>query len=91
MDDRALLKYLEELVDRLGILIRHERFESENDFSAGGLCRIKGRQVLILNRGASMHEKVRALRRALVKFDLGGLYIKPALRDFLESEERDPY
>ncbi|MFC1884262.1 hypothetical protein ACFL2O_05800 [Thermodesulfobacteriota bacterium] len=85
MDEKNLLVHLEELAHKLGISIRYENMPIETAFSAGGLCRIKGNPVIIINDNAPDGEKMMALGKALKRFDLVKVYIKPALRKFLED------
>ena len=85
MDNAGLLEHLEALAHTLGIPIRYERMEGETTFPSGGLCRIKGKHVIIVNESAATGEKVRTIADALRRFDLSEVYLKPALRDFLEK------
>jgi hypothetical protein len=85
LDERALLDHLEALAHNLGVRVRYERLESESAFPAGGFCRVKEKQYIIINAAASPAEKARTLARALNRFDLGGIYIKPAIRDYMEG------
>jgi hypothetical protein len=79
----GLLNQLEELTDGLGIKIRHEKILKEGAFFSGGLCRIKGEEMIIINSKAAIDDKIDILARALTSFDLTQVFIKPALRDFL--------
>jgi len=85
LDDTTILGHLEALAYTLGVQVRYESLESETTFPAGGLCRIKDKQYIIVNEMASTREKVRTLTKALRRFDLSRVYLKPALRDFLET------
>jgi hypothetical protein len=49
----------------------------------GGLCRVKGENILIINSKATMRDKIQALVRAVKQFDLSQVYMRPALREFL--------
>jgi hypothetical protein len=88
-DDRALLRHMEEVASAMGLDIRYERFEGEASGFPGGLCRIRSRSVLILNSEATPREKVMALARALRRFDLSGVYLRPAVREILDAEGTD--
>jgi len=90
VDEPTLLHRLEELAQSLDISIRYERMEGEKASMTGGLCRIRGKHTIIINKQISLEQKVRALKRALKRFDLSRIYVKPALRDLLEknSEEK---
>lgn len=85
MDDAAILGHLEALAHTLGIQIRYEILEGETPFQSGGLCRVREKQFIIVNAVATTGEKVHTLARALGRFDLSQIYLKPALRDLLEQ------
>ncbi len=88
MDDKAILVHLEALAHRLGIQLRYEYLESETSFPSGGLCRVKDKQIIIINSAASPAEKVQTLVKVLRRFDLGGIYLRPAIRDLLEGASK---
>lgn len=83
MDDKTLLAQLEELAENLAIEIRYEAIRKEGSFFTGGLCRLKGKDILIVNSEASMGDKIQALAKALRRSDLSQVYMRPALREFL--------
>ena len=85
MDQNTLLGQLEELAHTLGIEIRYEPLKREGGFSPGGLCRIKGEYVLILNSAATTEDKIQTMAKALNRFDLSRVYLRPGLREFLDK------
>jgi len=85
LDETALLSHLEALAHALGLQVRYESLEGETALSSGGLCRIKDKQVIIVNDRVTIGEKIQTLARAMKRFDLSEIYLKPALRDFLEG------
>ena len=87
MNEEVLLNQLEELAGKLGILIRDENIDVEESSSAGGLCRIEGKYVLILNSKVTVKEKNKVMIKALQQFDLTDIYIKPVIRELLEGYE----
>lgn len=88
MDEKTLLGELEALAHNLDVEIRYETFEDE-PFAAGGICRIRGKPIIMVNKSASLQEKCRTLAKALSRFDLNGLYLKPALRELLEAPQTE--
>lgn len=83
---------LENLAEMLGIEIRHETIENEMPFSPGGLCRLGDRYILILNKALRKQDKIQTLGRAVTRFDLSNVYLRPGLRVFLselKGERRD--
>jgi len=85
MDENSILAQLEELAHSLKIEIRYESLKREGDFSAGGLCLLKGEYVLIINSKAATRDKIQTLAKAVNRFDLSQVYLRPGLRDFLDN------
>ncbi len=85
MNEDVLLSQLEDLAEKLGILVRDENINIEESSSSGGLCRIEGEYVLILNSKATVKEKNQVMINALQQFDLSDIYIKPVIRELLEE------
>ena len=88
-NDEIILSYLEELADQLGILVRDESINLEETFSTGGLCRVEGKYILILNSKATVKEKIEVSVKALQQFDLSNIYVKPIIRELLEGINQD--
>lgn len=80
MDDREILKGLEELVIKLGI----ELIRDEGDF-AGGLCRVKDQDRFILNRTLPVSQQVGILCRDLSTVDLSSIFVLPVLRERIRT------
>jgi hypothetical protein len=87
MDDYTALSQLEGLADKLGIPIRYEKIEDELT-GTGGLCRIEGNYILIIHSKADVKEKIQIMIEALGRFDLNDIYVRPALRELLEENEK---
>lgn len=85
MNEEILLNQLKELAEKLSISVRDENIDIEESSGAGGLCRVEGKYILILNSRAAVKEKIQVIIRALQQFDLTGIYIKPVIREMLEG------
>ena len=85
MNNEVILSCLEELAEKLDILVRDENINIEESSSSGGLCRVEGKQVVILNSKATVKEKIEVMIAALHQFDLTQMYIKPVIRELLEG------
>ena len=85
MNDEFILSYLEELADKLDILVRDENINIEESSSSGGLCRVEGKYVIILNSKATVKEKNQIMIAALQQFDLNDIYVKPVIRELLDG------
>ena len=87
MDQKTLTDLLEELIERLNLRIRYETIKQDEDSVKviGGLCRLRGEYVLIVNSNATVEVRTETLGRALKHFDLDQIYIRPVLREFLDK------
>ena len=76
MQDQEVLEQLEDLVFHLGLELRWE----EGDFT-GGICRLRGREIFLVNQSLPTLEKIRVLCRELSQTDLSRTFVVPALRE----------
>ncbi len=77
-----LLSELEELLERLSIPLRYEK----GDFR-GGLCKLNEQTYFIVNKKLSLDQKLQILKSDLRLLDLQQIYLRPALREFLEQDD----
>lgn len=66
-------------------MLEIEYRETKRIKSNGGLCIVKGKNVLIVKRDIEAEEKAEIIRNELKRFDLESKYIKPEVREFLEE------
>jgi len=87
MDELWIADLLEELAESLGLQISYEpiRLDEELGTRPGGVCLLKGQRLIIINPNASMREKIRILSEAIKHYDLDRIYIRPVLRELLDS------
>ena len=87
MEDRRLWMLLNQLAAQLGVEVRLEYLEDGEGFtSRGGLCRLGDRLVAFVDRRLGPQGRARQLGAALKSLDLSGVYLRPAVREFLEQE-----
>lgn len=89
MNDEVLLEQLVELAGKLEISVREENMNTEELSGTGGLCRVEGKYILILNSRSPVKEKNQVMIRALRRFDVSGIYLKPVIRELLEGYDGD--
>jgi len=65
VNDEVILSYLEEVAEKLEILVRDENINIEESSCSGGLCRVEDKYVIILNSKASVKEKIQVMIKAL--------------------------
>lgn len=85
MDDHIALDQLEALAWSLGVEVRYEKIPQDDVAIAGGLCRLKGKTVIVIDERTTAKERVRTLVQALKNYDLTDVYVRPALRELLEK------
>lgn len=81
-------RLLEQLAERLEIDVRYEAMGGERGASAGGLCRLNSRRMIIIDRNAPRAEQVGVLLDSLCRSDLEALYVPPAIRAELDRRRR---
>ncbi len=85
MDDHIALDQLEALAYGLGVEVRYEKIPQDDVTISGGLYRLKGKNVVVIDSRTTTKDRVRVLVQALKPFDLADVYIRPALRELLEK------
>jgi hypothetical protein len=83
----ALRTLLEELALRLDIDVRYESMGPQWA-SAGGLCRLKSRRIILIDSRSPLAEQVGVLLDVLEQMDLEAIYVPPAVRRELECRRR---
>jgi len=93
LDDGVLLNQLEELAGKVGIEIRYGNIPGEDAHRAGGLCRVKGKYVLIIHSRLTVKEKIGVIIKTMKGFEMGDVFVIPIIRELLdksgESLERE--
>ena len=82
MQPSELVSALEALAARLGVPVRYDVFDrslSKNRL-CGGLCRLRGQPIIVLDASVGPPEHVATLARALATFDLDAIYLPPLVR-----------
>ena len=81
-----MLDALFEAAKKLGVEVRVERFSAPFPKSgAGGVCRLRGRDVILIDAAAAVVDQAAAMAEALSHFELEGLFLAPEVRELVES------
>jgi hypothetical protein len=87
--DEALCEELKEVARRLGVLVREEILLREVGYRVrSGACRVRGADVIFLDRNLAPEERVQVLVDGLAGRDVETVYLSPALRRLLEGRRR---
>ena len=83
--DEALLDELKQLAERLGVKVREEVLLREVGYRVrSGACRVRGEDVVFVDRHLGAPERVDVLVAALEGRDIEPHYLSPALRRLFE-------
>ena len=88
MNEQRILEELLVLLEADGVNIRNEPLGG----SGGGLCTVKGEHVFFVDTQATSAEMAATCAEAVAKLlDIETLYIRPEVRQFIESHTNQSY
>jgi len=93
MTPERLHQHLEELLARLGVVVRSESFDPRvfgDNSSRGGLCRLHDRTVVLVDARAPLVERVAVLAAAAACLDTESVFVPPAVREVIEAHGPRP-
>jgi hypothetical protein len=76
-----LIQELQEVARQLGVTVRFERGDFE-----GGYCILRAQRLLLINRRLLPSRKAAVLAAAVHEIGLEQVFLKPALRAFIDDE-----
>jgi hypothetical protein len=87
--ETRLLKLVDELAqaaERVGLEVRREKILREVGYRVrGGACRLRERDLVIVDRDQPAHEQLEVLAQALSRRDLEAIYLSPAARRAIQD------
>ena len=83
MKNSELLVKLIELLEKLDIELRFDNLEE----GSGGLCTLKGKQILVLDKNSTVEESIDKITGVLQGLDLSEHHLPPALRQAIYGGE----
>jgi hypothetical protein len=81
MKHEEIIGELQEVARQLGITVRFEKGDFE-----GGYCILKAQKLLLINRRLMPTRKASVLANAMREIGMDNIYLKPALRAYVEDE-----
>lgn len=83
MEVDNLLTELEALATKLEVQVVYDHLTGEG-MGPGGLCKLKGKWRIIVERRSSVRERMALLVQALSRFNLENHFLSPALREYVD-------
>jgi hypothetical protein len=84
MDAQHLFDELLLVAARLGVEIRIEPFETPATMG-GGLCIVRGEELVLIDRNAPLPDRISGLARALSELESETVYMAPEARQLIEA------
>ena len=82
MKPTAVFQEFEQIAEKLGIRILQEK----GNFN-GGYCFLEEKCIIVINKLKPIEQRIRALAKAFSRLDTSQIYLKPAIREMIETEE----
>ncbi|MFO7838866.1 MAG: hypothetical protein R6X08_05160 [Desulfosalsimonadaceae bacterium] len=79
-----LYQHLKEAAEKLDIAVSEQNLRATGVNAKSGLCKIKGRQVFIMDKNLPVRQKTEVLADCLRSMSLEDTYLIPAVRSYLE-------
>ena len=84
MKPEELYQHLKDLAEKLGISVREQNLRHAGLRVRSGFCMVKGRPMYIMSKHLNIHRKNEKLADCLNRFPHEGIYLVPAVREFLQ-------
>ncbi|MEO7113687.1 MAG: hypothetical protein ABI183_24830 [Polyangiaceae bacterium] len=89
MSPEEVVRELLNVAKRAGIEVRLEPLDPDVfERHRGGICRIEGVRTILVDSEAPITEKISVLLRALGQVELDAIYMRPELRDRIDSQKK---
>jgi hypothetical protein len=85
MKPETLLEQLETAAAQLAIKVSYEALAAS--VGHGGLCRVKHQYRVIIDKRATVQERIAMVASAVASFDLSGLQLAPKVREVIRFHE----
>ena len=85
MKPEQLYQELKDLAEKLAVTVSEQNLRTAGIKVHSGLCRVKGKDMFIMDKHASVHKKIRNLAALLAGVPHEDLYVIPAVRELLEK------
>ena len=85
MKSTQLYQHLKEVAEKVEISVSEQNLRATGVNAKSGLCRVKGKQVFIMDKHLPIRQKVETLAECLREVPLDDIYLVPAVRNYLEQ------
>ena len=86
MKPENIYQELKDLAEKLEITVSEQNLRTAGIKVKSGLCKVKGKNLFIMDKHKSIHKKIDTLASQLAIFPHEDLYLMPAIREILEKK-----
>jgi len=86
MKPEQIYQELKDLAEKLEITVSEQNLRTAGIKVKSGLCKVKGKNIFIMDKHKSIHKKIDTLASQLAIFPHEDLYLMPAIREILEKK-----
>ena len=86
MKPEQIYQELKDLAEKLEITVSEQNLRTAGVKVKSGLCRVRGKNLFIMDKHKSIHKKIDILASVLAECPHEALYVIPAIREILEKK-----
>ena len=85
MKPEQLYQELRDLAEKLAVTVSEQNLRTAGIKVKSGLCKVKGKDLFIMDKHQSIHKKIRILASQLANMSHEDVYVMPAVRETLNK------
>ncbi len=85
-DVKSKIKDLKTVAEKLAIKIEIANLNDQEFQVQSGHCKIKGKDLILLDENSSLQEQSEVILQTLKNFDLENIYVASWIREFIDQE-----
>ena len=85
MKPEQIYQALKDLAEKLEINVSEQNLRTAGIKVRSGLCKVKGRNMFIMDKHKSVHKKIKILASYLAQIPHENVFVMPAVRELLEK------
>ncbi len=88
MKPEHVYQELKDLAERLDITVSEQNLRKTGIHINSGLCRVKGKQLFIMDKHENIHNKIEILAACLGDMPTEDIYMVPAIREIIHQKQK---
>ena len=89
MKPEQIYQELKDLAEKLQITVSEQNFRNTGIVVRSGMCKVKGKDFIIIDKHKSIHKKIKILASNLAAMPHEDIYVVPFVRELLDRYHSD--